>query len=48
MLQQKANQTVYQTSDTQKMVIFFILFSYLEELFNLKWKQGSWLTDSQS
>ena len=31
----KINQNVYQTSDTQKMVIILFLSSYLEELLNL-------------
>ena len=35
MSQQKINQNVYQTSDTQKMVIIVFLSSYLEELLNL-------------
>ena len=35
MSQQKLNQNVYQTSDTQKLVIILFSSSYLEELLNL-------------
>ena len=35
MSQQKLNQNVYKTSDTQKVVIILFLSSYLEDLLNL-------------
>ena len=35
MSQQKQNPNVYQTSDTQKIIFFLILSSYLEGLLNL-------------
>ena len=39
MSQQKIGQNVYQTSDTQNLVIICFFSSYREELLNLKWKQ---------